>query len=513
MPPLGPRDVIGLEIHTAASSGAPSRRRRGSGERVGARAALAVLGPGIIVMAANNDAGSLLVYGQAGAGHGTALLWTLLALLPILVMYQEMAARVGLVTGRGLADLTRRHLGGEWAALAVGVLLAVNWLVLVTEFVGVGAGLEHLGVSRYAGAAAAVALVTALTGARLRTWERSLFAAIGASVLGALALATLTHPNPVAVLSGGVLPSLGPAPGASALVFVLALVGTTLSPWQLFFQAASVVEKRLGPSVLRHERIDTVVGALIGLAVAAAVMVTGAALLRAHSGATTALSPETFLSRLALVAGPRAGALFAVVLVDAAVIGAAVVVVSSARALAELRSPTEGCGRAMTGWVRLAMLGSAAMAALAPGVPRGVVLLAVQGLAGILLPTTVLVVLLLASDVGLMGRWVNPRWLNAVAGSGAALLAVVSLLVMLTAAAPRTATPSVWVAAAVAAAAIGGAAAVVLLPAAGRAPRPRRHGGGSSRATRGPAVLLLAAYGCAAAGLFLTQVVAMAKGG
>ncbi|HEV2254831.1 MAG TPA: divalent metal cation transporter [Streptosporangiaceae bacterium] len=235
-----------------------------TGPRYGARRRLvalsAVLGPGLVVMAADNDAGGISVYAQAGQDYGVRIGWLVLLLVPVLFVNQEMVARLGAVTGAGHARLITERFGRRWGGFALADLLALNLLTLVTEFVGISLSLGYFGVSRFISVPAAAAFLIAVTvPGSFRGWERAMYVLIAAS-LSAVPLAVITwahHGSAAQAAAGG---AADPAHG-SAVLFAVALVGTTIAPWQLFFQQSNVVDKRITTRFLGYERADTALGA------------------------------------------------------------------------------------------------------------------------------------------------------------------------------------------------------------------------------------------------------------
>src|SRR5579872_6346406 len=209
-----------------------------TGPRVSSRrraaALLAVMGPGVVVMVADNDAGGLSVYAQAGQEHGLSLICLLVLLAPVLYVLQEMVARLGAVTGAGHARLIFERFGRRWGAFALGDLLALNLLTLVTEFIGIDFALRYFGVSRYVSVPLAAAALVAFTATgRFRRWEQAMYVLVAMNLV-AVPLAFLSHPRAHAVVNGaahGLRGQFGPG----GVLFMMAIVGAAVSPWQLFF--------------------------------------------------------------------------------------------------------------------------------------------------------------------------------------------------------------------------------------------------------------------------------------
>ncbi|HUA71508.1 MAG TPA: NRAMP family divalent metal transporter [Solirubrobacteraceae bacterium] len=386
----------------------------------------AVMGPGLIVMAADNDAGSLSVYAQAGQNHGLGLVWILVLLAPALIVNQEMAVRLGAVTGAGHARLIVERFGRTWGAFALGDLLIVNLLMIVTEFIGVTLALGYFGVSRYVAVPIAAAALMAVTSTgSFRRWERAMYVLIATNVL-MVPLVLLARSHVGAGAGAGLVPSV---PGdAGSLLLVLALVGATVAPWQLFFQQSNVVDKRITARWLRYERVDTVIGAVIVIAGGCAVMFAAASL---HGSGAGFKDAGAVAAGLGAGSGQVAGALFAVVLFNASILGAAAVTLASSYAIGDYAGLKHSLHRKWRdapvfygSYVAAVSLGAAVV--LVPGARLGIVTTSVQALAGVLLPSAVVFLLLLCNDREVLGPWTNPRWLNMLGVSVVTVLIVLS---------------------------------------------------------------------------------------
>ncbi|MGH9105566.1 MAG: NRAMP family divalent metal transporter, partial [Acidimicrobiales bacterium] len=219
--------------------------RRGWGARLLTLAA--IVGPGIIVMVGDNDAGGVAVYSQAGQDYGTSLLWVLPLLIPVLVVNQEMVVRLGAVTGVGHARLIKERFGRFWGLFSVGDLFLLDFLTIVTEFIGVDLALGYFGVSKYVSVPlAALALVVMTASGSFRRWERFMLVFVVANFL-VIPLAVLSHPHPGQVASGFVVPGIAGGANSTAILVIISIVGTTVAPWQLFFQQSNIVDKRITP--------------------------------------------------------------------------------------------------------------------------------------------------------------------------------------------------------------------------------------------------------------------------
>ncbi len=403
---------------------------------------LAVVGPGLIVMVGDNDAGAFSTYGQAGQVYGTKLLWTLLLLIPVLYVNQEMVLRLGAVTGVGHARLILNRFGRFWGTFEVIDLFLLNALTIVTEFIGITLAAGYLGVPKVAAVviAAGIIIATAFTGS-FRAFERiAMFFCLGSLLL--IPLYLMAHPSASSVLGGFTSPDL-PASGAggaaggglaAVMLLVIGIVGTTIAPWQLFFQQSYVIDKRITPRFITYEKADLWIGIVIVVVGAAALMGTTAAAFAGHGAAFT--SAAGLADGIAAYAGHVAGALFAVALLDAAVIGAFAVSLSSAYALGDVlglkHSLHRGVGQARGFYViYAALIGGAAAVVLLPGSPLGLITEGVQVLAGVLLPAATVFLLMLCNDKAVLGPWVNTAKTNAF--TGAVIAVLITLSVVLTA--------------------------------------------------------------------------------
>ena len=248
---------------------------------------LAIMGPGLIVMVGDNDAGGVSTYAQAGQNFGLTLLWTLPLLIPVLIVNQEMVVRLGAVTGVGHARLINERFGKFWGMFSVGDLFILNFLTIATEFIGVSLALGYFGVSEYISVPiAAVSLVAMTATGSFRRWERFMFVFIFANFL-VIPLAFMSHPPAGPFFKGFVTPGVQGGFNSTSVLLIIAIVGTTVAPWQLFFQQSNIVDKRITPRWINYERADTVVGSLV-VVFAASLLIAVPAAAFAH---TPALRP------------------------------------------------------------------------------------------------------------------------------------------------------------------------------------------------------------------------------
>ena len=434
-----PRPAVLDDAHIGDIKGAFGTIRHGdvaprTGWRARAKTLLAILGPGLIVMVGDNDAGAFGTYTQAGQNYGTSLLWTLLLLVPVLYVNQEMVLRLGAVTGVGHARLIFARFGRFWGAFSVIDLFLLNALTIVTEFIGITLALDYLGISREIGVVAAAVLVILAAGTGdFRRFERfAIFLCFGSLLLVPVFLAA--HPPIGQVAIDFVTPQL-PADGnlSDVMLLIIGIVGTTVAPWQLFFQQSYVIDKRITPRFMRYERADLWIGILL--------VIVGGVAMMAFAAATFGGRPEfgNFTDAGGVAAGLEhyvgkvPGVLFAFALIDASIIGAAAVSLSTAYAIGDVLSLKHSLHRKATdakGFyaVYAGLIVLAATLVLTPGTPLGLLTNAVQSLAGVLLPSATVFLLLLCNDKAVLGPWVNGRGLNLFTGAVVAVLVTLSII-------------------------------------------------------------------------------------
>ena len=395
---------------------------------------LAILGPGLIVMAGDNDAGAFATYGQAGQTYGTTLLWTLALLIPVLYVNQEMVLRLGAVTGVGHARLIFERFGKFWGAFSVVDLFLLNALTIVTEFIGISLALDYLGLNKVLGVVVAAGLIVAAASTGdFRRFERFSMALVFGSLL-LIPITIMVNPPLGQAAHDFVVPQL-PATGrlSEVMLLIIAIVGTTVAPWQLFFQQSYVIDKRITPRFIRYERLDLWLGIALVIVGAAAIIAFTAQAFVGTPGFGAFTDAGGIAVGLEKYAGRTAGVLFAIALIDAALIGAAAVSLSTAYAIGDVFSARHSLHRKVgeaKGFyaVYVLLIAVAAAIVLTPGAPLGLLTVAVQTLAGVLLPSATVFLLLLCNDKPVLGPWVNNRWLNAFTGAIIAALVVLSVI-------------------------------------------------------------------------------------
>jgi NRAMP (natural resistance-associated macrophage protein)-like metal ion transporter len=395
----------------------------------------AIVGPGIIVMVGDNDAGGVSTYAQAGQNYGYSLLWTLILLIPVLIVNQEMVVRLGAVTGVGHARLINERFGRFWGWFSVGDLFLLNFLTIVTEFIGITLASEYFGFPRLVVVPlAALILISITISGNFRRWERAMFVFLAASLL-VLPLVLLSHPDPGAILKGLVVPDILGGFTSNAALLIIAIVGTTVAPWQLFFQQSNVVDKRITPRWLEYEKADTVIGAFVVVIGAAAIMMAAASAFSGTSDFGNFVDAKATAFGLRHHIGPVVGAIFALLLFDASIVGASAVTLATSYAFGDVfglhHSLHRGIREARAFYGTYAgMVVVAAAITLVSAPYFGLITTAVQALAGILLPSASVFLVLLCNDSEVLGPWINRPWLNVVATIIVSILLELSLILV-----------------------------------------------------------------------------------
>jgi Mn2+/Fe2+ NRAMP family transporter len=479
---LDPRHVGDIEgaLGTVGHRETPAGRSR----RARLRLLLVIIGPGLIVMGGGNDAGGVEVYTQMGQDYGMKLLWTLVLLFPILYVNQEMVVRLGAVSGVGHARLIFARFGRFWGAFSVIDLFIINAFTIVADFIGVSQSLSFFGLSTYLSVPLTAALLfVAIIGGSYRMWER-FFVFLVILNFATFPMAFLVD-SKVSTSAEGVLPTLPGGLDAGLLLLVVAVVGTTVEPWQLFFQQSSLVDKRITPRWIRYARIDLGLGVLVEL-VGALVLMMVAAFGLAHTPAAgnfTDLSDTT--DALSAHVGHGVATLVALALLDGSLIGANLVGLTTTYTLGDVF----GIRHSLRWKMREAkifygvygvLLAVSAGVVLAAQDHLGLLIDGVEALNGVLLPSAIVFLLLLSNDRAVLGPWVNSTRQNVVSGVIIWVVVTFSLAPVVTTFFPDLSLAVILVTLAICAA-LGIAAAVLLW----RRSMVRGGGAATSGATSG----------------------------
>ena len=400
--------------------------------RVRLLAVLAVLGPGLVSGFADNDAGGITTYSLAGANFGYALLWVILASQVVLFFTQEVGARLGLATGKGLMGLIRERWGVRWAGFAAVVMLAANLGSTVAEFAGIGAALGLFGIPPQISAAVAAVIVVGFLALGNYGRVQYLFVGVGILVSGAYVIsAFLAQPDWSQAAQAMFHPQLSSSP--VYWLAVVGTVGTTITPWGQAFIQSYVADKGLKPDDLPASRVDVFAGALLTNVIAAFILIACAATLFANgikitsgADAAQALEPLAGTSALLLFAGGLLGASF---------LGLGVVPMTSAYSTCEAFGWETGVDwnwrEAPAFYGLLAFfIGFAALFVMIPGLPLIPVMFLAQVLNALLLPFILVFVMLLARDHEIMGNLASGRILGAIGWIATAVLILLSLILV-----------------------------------------------------------------------------------
>jgi Mn2+/Fe2+ NRAMP family transporter len=345
--------------------------------------------------------------------------WTLLLLAPVLYVNQEMVLRLGAVTGVGHARLILERFGGFWGAFSVIDLFLLNGLTIVTEFIGINLALGYLGVPRPWGiAVAAGVIIAAASTGSFRRFERFSLALCFFSLL-LVPIFMMAHP-PLGEIGRALVVPAFPAGAklSDVMLLVIAIVGTTIAPWQLFFQQSYVIDKRITPHFMAYGKADLLIGIAVVLIGAIAMMAFTAAVFQGTPGFGQFSDAGSVAAGLETYAGRAAGVMFALALLDASIIGASAVSLSTAYAIGDALALRHSLHRTATD-ARGFYAVYAGLIAIAAGLVLfgndtllGLLTNAVQTLAGVLLPSATVFLLLLCNDSAVLGPWVNSRRVN-----------------------------------------------------------------------------------------------------
>jgi NRAMP (natural resistance-associated macrophage protein)-like metal ion transporter len=393
---------------------------------------LSVVGPGIITANADNDAGGITTYSVAGADYGYSMLWIMPLVALALIIVQEMSARLGVVTGKGLAGVIRESMGIRAAAIILGILMTANFTNTICEFAGVAASMEVFGVSKYISVPlAAVGVWLLIVKGNYRSVERVfLFASV--VYLAYVASCILARPPWPTVARAFVTPDFSFEAGYVALA--VTIIGTTIAPWMQFYQQSAIADKGLQAGDYVYERVDVTIGSVFGAVVACFIVIACAATLFVHDvhietakDAALALGP---------LAGPYASALFALGLLNASVFTAAILPLSTAYVFCEAFGWESGVSHKFSEapvffgiYTAIIVLGAGII--LLPIRSLVQVMLASQTFNGVLLPLILVVMLRLVNDRRIMGKYVNGRFFNVLAWVIVGSLIVLTVILLI----------------------------------------------------------------------------------
>ncbi|MDA8120967.1 MAG: Nramp family divalent metal transporter [Deltaproteobacteria bacterium] len=393
---------------------------------------LAVLGPGIITASVDNDAGGIATYSIAGAHYGYALLWTLIPITAALIVVQEMVARMGVVTGKTLADLIREKFGVKPTFFLLSALLVANLGNTVAEFAGWAAALEIFGVSKYISVPiGAVAVWFLVVKGTYRIVEKIFL--IAATIYFTYAVsAWMGHPPWGTVALNLVMPAL--RMDAAYVMLLIGMVGTTIAPWMQFYLQSAVVEKNIQVEEYRYCRADVIVGCFVTDVVALSIMVAcGATLFAAGVRITDAKDAALALAPLA---GEYASILFAIGLANASLFAASILPLATAYSVCEGMGWESGIDKDFRTaphffWLYTGLIVLGALLVLVPNAPLITIMYLSQVGNGILLPFVLVFMLKLINDRDLMGDYVNTKAFNGIAWATTVIMIALTVVLLI----------------------------------------------------------------------------------
>lgn len=394
---------------------------------------LAIIGPGIITATAGNDAGGTATYSVVGAHFGYKLLWLLLITTILLAIIQEMCARMGVVTGKGLSDLIREQFGIKWTLFAMITLLIANIAVTISEFAGIAASLEIFGFSKYITVPITAMLIWWLiVRGSFKTVER-VFLGVCAIYITYIFSGFMARPDWGEALRHTFIPTVSLEP--NFILVVIAVIGTTVTPWMQFFMQSNIVEKGISIKQYKYQRLDTIFGALSAGVIAFFIIVACSATL--HKAGLFVHTAKDAAVGLSPLAGNFAGALFAIGLFGASTLGASILPLSSSYAICEAFGFENGLSKKFSEapifyflFTALMLIGVAVV--LFPKIPLIFVMLLAQDVNGILLPIILIFILLLVNNKRLMGAHVNSFAYNVIVWIATISIIILSVILLIT---------------------------------------------------------------------------------
>jgi Mn2+/Fe2+ NRAMP family transporter len=406
------------------------RRSRTWRRRIGVF--LAVVGPGLITSNVDNDAGGIGTYSQAGAHFGYALLWSLIPMTIALYVSEEMCARMGVVTGKGLSDLIREEFGFRSTFFVMVAALAIDLFNTVAEFSGVAEAGEVLHVSKYISVPlAAIAVWLLVIYGTYRIVEKIFLVACGFYV-SYIVSAIMAKPNWLYAAKETVIPPVHM--NTPYILMLIGLVGTTIAPWQFFYLQAGFVEKRVGPRQYKHAKWDVLVGSISCMVIVFFIIVCCAATLNAH-GLTDISSAKDAAEALGPLAGHWAGLLFAFGLLNASLFAASILPLSTAHVICEGLGFEAGLdnkfkdARAFYSLYTLLIVVGAGII-LIPRAPLWKILIYSQVGNGVWLPIVLIFILLLINRRDLMGEYTNSVLFNVIAWASSIIMIILTLILV-----------------------------------------------------------------------------------
>jgi NRAMP (natural resistance-associated macrophage protein)-like metal ion transporter len=399
---------------------------------------LAVIGPGFVTANVDNDAGGIFTYSQAGAQFGYTLLWTMIPITIALVVVQEMAARMGAVTGKGLSDLIREEFGFRLTFLVMVTLIITNFGNVVGEFAGIASSLELFGWSKYVVVPLCAAIVWLLVVRGTYDSIEKIFLVASSIYICYIIAGVLAHPDwKAAAFATVTRPQAAAVRDYGYLYMVIGLVGTTIAPWMQFYLQASVVEKGITPKQYAASRWDVILGCIFTDVVAWFIIVACAATLYASGRHDIGTSGADAAQALRPLAGEYAYLLFSFGLFNASIFAACILPISTAYAVCEGLGFESGLDKKFHEapvfyWLYTALIVLGAGVVLIPHLPLVYVTVLSQVANGVVLPFVLIFMLLLTNDRELMGKHANSRRFNIIAWTTVVVTIVMTIAMVLT---------------------------------------------------------------------------------
>ena len=388
----------------------------------------AIIGPGIMVMVADNDAGGITTYTVTGATFYYSFIWVEIMLGPVAYVCQEMTVRLGAITKRGHAEAIFDAFGSFWGWFSLSDLTLTDVLTIVTEFIGMTTAMSIFGIPPVLTEIFVIAFIMMIViNGRYWTWEKIVLLLCVVNLIYVPA-AFLVHPNLSSVFFTGVIPGFPYGFNSPVIFLLMANVGTTIAPWMIFFQQSSVVDKSLKQKDIPYERIDTAVGSFFTVLVAVVLIIVAGALL----GGTNVTSAAQ-AAKLIMPINRTVGVVMAIGLFDAGLLGAIAISMASSWAFGEVFGWAHSLNTKVrqAPWFnlfRLFVLIVAGAIVLIPGAPLVLITLFVQVIAGTLLPAALVFLILLLNQEEIVGKYKNTRFQNAFAISVVTILIILSTL-------------------------------------------------------------------------------------
>ena len=396
---------------------------------------LAVLGPGFITANVDNDAGGIYTYSQAGAAYGYTLLWTMIPITLALIVVQEMCARMGVVTGKGLSDLIREEFGLRITFIVMVLLVIVNFTNIITEFSGIAGSLGLFHLSKYVSVPASALLVWALVVKGDYKKVEKVFLIASVFYIAYIIAGVLSQPNwHTAIRETITLPPRGVWRDKPYVYMTVAVIGTTIAPWMQFYLQSSIVDKGITVKQYKASRLDVIVGSIFTDVVAWFIIVACAATLFVHGIKNI---PDASVAALAMkpLAGDYAFLLFAAGLFNASLFAASILPLSTAYTVCEGLGFESGLDKSWSEapffyWFYTLLIGFGAAVVLVPNFPMVTVAILSQVLNGVLLPVVMIFMLRLINKHELMGKYTNKLWFNILAWATAIIVIALSLVMV-----------------------------------------------------------------------------------